>query len=159
MEKAASHTTKRIAGSPLKKRGARLIAVQVLYSIDIDSVSGKTSDEKLLDIISMYENELSDMKISKSDQPHIIKLARFVSTNREEVDSKISANLLDNWKIERLPKVVIAILRCGVAELFMDKELDKKVVISEYLEIAKSLNHVGESGFINLVLDRVSEGR
>lgn len=159
MAEEASNTTKHIAGNPLKKRAARMIAVQSLYSIDLDKLTDKTSDEKLLDIISIYENELSESRISKSDQPHLIKLVRFAVENQVDIDSKISANLAEKWRVDRLPKVVVAILRCGVSELFMDKSLDKKVIIGEYLEIAKMLNHKGEAGFINTILDKASIGR
>ncbi len=140
----------------LGKRAARIIAVQCLYSIESDVASHKSTDEKLNDIISVYENELSDSKLSKADQSYLIQLVRFAVDNSSKLEDKISTYLAKDWRIGRLPKVVAAILRCAAAELFLDKALDHRIVINEYLEIAKLFSHEGETGFINSVLDKIA---
>jgi N utilization substance protein B len=152
-----SSITKRIFSSKiLKKRAARIIAVQCLYSIASDEASNKSVDEKLSDIISVYENELSNSKLSQADHSYLIQLVRFAAENTLELENKISEHLLDNWRIERLPKVIASILKCATSELFLNKKLDRQIIINEYLEIAKLFNHEGETGFVNSVLDKIS---
>lgn len=154
------NTTKRIFSSKiLGKRAARILAVQCLYSIITDKVQDKSTDEKVNDIILLYMNELADSKFSKANQAYLIKLARFAVDNADAIAENISKHLAKDWKIERLPKVVACILKCAVSELFLDKALDSKIIINDYLEIAKLFNHEGEVGFINTVLDKVSASR
>ncbi|MCE2992231.1 MAG: transcription antitermination factor NusB [Candidatus Jidaibacter sp.] len=155
-----SSITKRIFSKAiLQKRAARILAVQCLYSIVSDDTETKSIDEKVNDIINVYGNELSESKFSKADQSALIKLVRFTSQNKPEFESKISEHLATNWKFNRLPRVVSCILTCAVAELFLDKNLDREIIINDYLEIAKIFNHEGEVGFINSILDKVSIAR
>lgn len=156
----ASNITKRIfSGKILEKRAARILAVQCIYSIISDKVVDKSTDEKVNDIISMYMNELSDSKFSKANHAYLIRLVRFAMDNSEATETNISLHLSKDWKIGRLPKVVLSILKCAVSELFLDKALDRQIIINDYLEIAKLFNHEGEVGFINSVLDKVAASR
>lgn len=156
----ASNITKQIfSGKILEKRAARILAVQCIYSIISDKASDKSTDEKVNDIISIYMNDLSDSKFSKANHSYLIKLVRFAVDNKDATEANISLHLSKNWKIERLPKVVLSILKCAVSELFLDKALDREIIINDYLEIAKLFNHEGEVGFINSVLDKVAASR
>ncbi len=143
----------------LAKRAARILAVQCLYSIISDISSEKSTDEKVNDIILMYLNELSDSKFSKANHSYLIKLVRFAVSNTKDIEVRITAYLAEGWRVERLPKVVVSILKAAVAELFLDKKLDREIIINDYLEIAKLFRHEGEVGFINSVLDKIASTR
>ncbi len=154
-------TTKQ-KGTPakfFKKHAARIAAVQILYSIENDQDHATTTDSKIYDILEVYQNELSKSKISKADHAHLVRLVRFTKDNMDDINAKISPLLGKDWRLERLPKMVLYVLQTAVGELYLDKDIDAKIVINEYLEIAKIFNHEGEAGFINSLLDKIAQQR
>lgn len=143
----------------LAKRAARVVAVQSVYSITQDNQTDKSVDEKIIDILDIYQGELAFSKLSKANHGYLIKLVRGVFKEKEFLIAQISKHLSSGWKFERLPAVIQAILLVGSCELYLDKTLSKQIVINEYLEICKIFSHTGEAGFVNSVLDKVSQER
>lgn len=151
----AENTTRRIRSRKnLEKRSARILAVQCYYSIQQDHAYEKTIDEKILDIIKIYTEEMPESKLSKTDESKLIILVRETFANKADLIEEISKYLAENWRFDRLPKVVQAILLIGAMEI--KEGVDKKVVINESVEIAKMFNHSGEAGFVNSVLDKLN---
>ena len=70
--------------------------------------------------------------------------------------SLIKLFLGKKWRLERLPKLVLAILRVGIGEILIDNQKGIPNIINDYLQITKSLNHFQELGFINSILDKVA---
>lgn len=150
------HTTKKIFSQKINnRRSARIIAVQCIYAIEHDTAYSKNVDEKLAEIISIYTNELSDSKLSSVNQSYLIKLVRFAAINKSGIEAEVTKHLSKEWKISRIPKLIYCILICAVGELLLMETLNKKIIINDYLEIAKLFNHVGEAGFINSILDKI----
>ena len=83
-------------------------------------------------------------------------LKTFLS-NRENIDKCIS-DASENWKIERIAKVDLAILRLSVTEmLFLKKEdISEKVSINEAVELAKNYGTEKSPAFINGLLGRIA---
>ena len=80
-----------------------------------------------------------------------------VCNNKEKLDETISANL-DNWKINRIPKVNLAILRLSVYELLFLEDVPDSASINEAVELAKKYSGKKDAAFINGVLGSV-EGK
>ena len=72
-----------------------------------------------------------------------------------KIDELITANLTDDWRFERVPDVLKAILRAGLTEL-KHGEAAKGAVISEYVKIADAFVDADEVGFVNAMLEKVS---
>ena len=64
--------------------------------------------------------------------------------------------LPDDWPLARIDPVLRALLRAGGAELAMSDGPPPKVVINEYLDIARGFFTGPESGIVNAVLDRMA---
>jgi len=77
--------------------------------------------------------------------------------NREEVDSIISASS-QGWKINRMDKTDLAVLRVAVTELrfLSGSEVPEKVAINEAVDIAKKYGGDGSGRFVNGILGTVS---
>lgn len=154
------NTTKSYSTTIIKKRSARVLAVQCVYSVTtVPLEDTKTIDDRILGIIDLYSDELSTSKLSRANQTFLIKLVREVFDKKTELESIISQHLSSEWRFERLAKVIQSVLLVGACELFLDKELDKEIIINEYLEIAKIFSHDGEVGFLNHVLDQLAKHR
>lgn len=72
-----------------------------------------------------------------------------------EIDEKISAALPSNRGITRLSKVVLAILRVAVYEMFYIDDVPYKVAINEAVELAKKYAEDDAPSFVNGVLSGV----
>ena len=79
------------------------------------------------------------------------ELAEEILSHKEAIDEKIEAQS-ENWKIKRMLKADVALLRMGIYELsYQGVELIS--LIDDYIEIAKSYNGEESYKFINAILD------
>ncbi len=77
-----------------------------------------------------------------------------VSSHTEELDGMIS-QYSNGWKINRLPKVNVAILRLAIYEMKFVDEVPDSVAINEAVELAKKYSGTEDSAFINGILGTV----
>ena len=79
-----------------------------------------------------------------------------VFENLTEIDALISENL-KGWKISRLSKVTLALLRLALFEMkFMD-DIPMSVSINEAVELAKKYSTSEDASYINGVLGTLSK--
>ena len=69
----------------------------------------------------------------------------------EEIIKKIGKNLKEDWKIERISKIDLVILKLAIYEIKY-KELPYKVVINEAVELAKKYGEDNSKNFVNGIL-------
>ncbi len=82
-------------------------------------------------------------------------LLRTYAAHAIQVDERIESKL-KGWKVERLSRVSLAILRLAVAEMtFGDGDMDS-VSINEAVELAKKYGDEGDYQFVNGVLGSLS---
>ncbi|MEG1849882.1 MAG: transcription antitermination factor NusB, partial [Oscillospiraceae bacterium] len=70
---------------------------------------------------------------------------------KEEIDEIISAHLA-TWKLARLPKVTLAVLRLAVGELETFETIPVRVSINEAIELAKKYGTEEDAAYVNGVL-------
>ncbi len=124
----------------MSRREARVMAMQILYTIDFNSVS--------------MEEALKIFEEDKFDQM-ALEFVAGVLNQLEKIDSIISSSL-ENYTINRLNLVDKAIIRLATFELL--SKTDKRIVINEALEITKEYSDQGDRkavGFNNKVIDRI----
>ena len=85
-----------------------------------------------------------------------------VCEHLDEIDAVIGKNS-DHWKIGRIAKVELAILRLALYEILHRQDIPLKVAINEAIELAKGFGDENSRGFVNGILDAVAravdEGR
>ncbi len=74
--------------------------------------------------------------------------------NLTELDDKISQSA-DNWRIERIGRVTLCILRMCAYELLFMPETEKEIVINEALELARKYDDEKAVGFVNGVIGKI----
>lgn len=79
-----------------------------------------------------------------------------VMNELETIDKKIGENS-KGWKIERLSKVTIAIMRICVYEMLYCEDIPYNVSINEAVELAKKFDHDKSPSFVNGVVNMVAE--
>ena len=85
-----------------------------------------------------------------------VKLASGVYEKLEAIDERIS-EFIKGWRLNRLSRVVLSILRLSAFEmLFFTEEVPHSVSINEAVELAKKYGGADDSSFINGVLGSMS---
>lgn len=117
-------------------------AFKLLYSKE---VQGELEKEQI-------DEYITENNIDKSD--YIYDIINGIANNIEEIEKIISNNLKSDWKIDRISKINLALLKLSIYEIKY-KELPYKVVINEVVELAKKFGEETSANFINGVLAKV----
>ncbi len=75
----------------------------------------------------------------------------------EELDAEIDAVLV-NWRLERLSRVDLTLLRLALCEMHYFDDVPVRVTINEYVEIAKEFGTDDSFAFVNGILDKLGRG-
>jgi transcription antitermination protein NusB len=133
------------------RRAARLAAVQALYQMEMTGSSAATAtDDLLAGRLPADDQGAIDADVDSDLFRQIVEGA---VANQSAMDTIIAGKLASGWKLERIDAVARAILRAGLVELWRRKDVPTPVVISEYIEIAKTFFDGPEPSFINATLD------
>ena len=84
------------------------------------------------------------------------RVVREAVRRQDVIDPMLVAALPDDWPLARIDPVLRAVMRAGGAELSMTDGPPAKVVINEYLDIARGFFTGPEPGLANAVLDRLA---
>ncbi len=74
---------------------------------------------------------------------------------QEEIDERISVNA-KGWKLNRISKVSLAILRLALAEILYFEDIPAGVSINEAVELAKKYATEEDASFVNGLLGTVA---
>jgi N utilization substance protein B len=137
-----------------KRTIIRIQVMKILFIADVDNISMLEALEHaksgILDNDEINENK----EVFKETEV----LVDYIYRNIVDIDNLISHTLV-NYTIERLNSVDKAIVRLATAEL-LRKEIDKKIIINEALEITKLYSDTGDHkavSFNNKLLDNISK--
>jgi len=150
-----THTNSRTAGRSKARSAARLAATQALYQHDMDG----TAVVSLLHEFHQHRlgATIEDAEYADADVDFFDDLVTGALARIDEIDALISANVTADWKIERLDKLMKAILRAGTYELIARKDVAVGTVINEYLDVTDAFYERREKGFVNGILDGVAK--
>lgn len=129
----------------MNRTEARDMAFKFLYQVEVQ----KENNEE---VINLYfeNNEIEN----KEAQKYILGIANGVNENLENIIELIKKNLKQDWKIERISKVTLAILKLAIYEMVYAK-IPFKVVINEAVELAKKYGEETAPAFVNGILASV----
>lgn len=130
----------------MSRKKSREKAMEILFGMSLS----KDAPSEAIDIFKENNEEI----VKTLDFTYINKVVFGVHTNLEAIDKEIEKNL-DKWKIDRVSKVNLSILRVAIFEMKYDDEVPKKVAINEAIEIAKVYSDEKSVSFINGVLDNI----
>lgn len=126
----------------------RELAFELLYSLEIQKVEKESIEEQIK--MFLETNEITDKKAEE----YFTDVVYGIQTNSEKIQETISSNLASNWKIERISKISLVLLKLSTYELIY-KKIPYKVVINEVVELAKLYGDENAPSFINGVLGNI----
>lgn len=95
------------------------------------------------------------MKTGKEEEKgYIAQRMEQIKEKLGEIDPML-ADAASGWKLNRMGKVELTILRLAVFELKFDEEIPDKVAVNEAVELAKKFGGEASAGFVNGVLAKL----
>lgn len=123
---------------------ARESAMKLLFQMELNSDFSSES----IDIF--FENN----SFSIDEKEYILHTINHINENMETIDSKIEKYAL-GWKINRIPKVDLSILRIAIYEILFRNDIPNEVSINEAIDISKKYSTSESSKFINGLLGSI----
>lgn len=132
----------------MNRSQVRELAFKLLYQIEIQK---EVSDE---DIELFFENNQINSEEAKK---YIEDIINGVAKESTDIIEEISKNLKQDWEVDRISKINLALLKLAIYEIKY-KKLPYKVVINEVVELAKKYGEETSHSFINGILASVVKG-
>ena len=148
-----------MSGRSRARAAARLAAVQALYQHDLEG----TPLASLLDQFHLHrlggeiDDEVDDSQYHSAEVQFFDDVVKGALARRDEIDALLSERLAEGWKLERLDKTMLQILRAGAYELMARADVSTGTAISEYVDVAHAFFDPRETKFVNGVLDAVAK--
>lgn len=152
----------------MNRRKSRETVMKLIYQMSINKEEFTDVIENLKENIEAEEEKMKEpslverekdpesIDLKDVDMDYIIRVAKGVQENQKLLDSKIESNLI-NWKIYRLSKIDLTILRVCVFEMEFEQEIPDRVAVNEAIEFAKKFSSEKSAAFINGVLDKIMD--
>ena len=131
----------------MSRKTARETTMKLLYQIDI---SGETWVEV---IQSFYENFEGDV-LAEDEKVYIENCVKGTMESLKAID-EIIQKYSKEWKINRIAKVDLAIMRLAIYEMTQREDIPKAVSINEAIELSKKFGGENSSTFINGILGNI----
>jgi len=127
----------------MKRSAIRELTFRLIYSLEIQKA------EDLDEQIDLYLecNELEEDEVKE----YIKDAIKGIEEQKSEITELIEKNLKADWKIDRISKIDLSLLKLAIYEIKY-KEIPFKVAINESLELAKKYGEETSKNFINGIL-------
>ncbi len=129
-------------GKKQTRSEARIEAFKLIFQTQVND-----EDPQFLIDTMLEEHPESQKNIN-----YIKTVVLGVIEKNEELLDDIKSNLVKGWKIERISRVALAVLKLAIFEIKYLEDVPHKVAINEAVEIEKSFDDPDNSAFVNGVL-------
>ncbi len=106
------------------------------------------------DISELYEIAVENEVIADSE--FIKKLSSKVVENQESIDAIIEKNSV-KWKMSRISKVALAVMRLAICEMLYFDDIPVGVSINEAVELCKKYASKDDYAFVNGILSSAAK--
>ena len=130
----------------MKRSEIRELAFKLIYSLEIQT------EVDLEEQIELYaqKNEIKN----KEAIDYISDCIYGIKENEKDINKTIEDSLTEDWKIERISKINLSLLKLAIYEIKY-KDIPYKVEINEVIELAKKYGEDKSGKFINGALAKV----
>jgi transcription antitermination protein NusB len=141
------------------RTASRVAAVQALFQVEQSAENAETViDQFVRHRLGVLEGQdgFEDGRIPDAEVPLFSRVVREAVRRQDVIDPLLVEALPGDWPLARIDPVLRAMMRAGAAELAMADGPPAKVVINEYLDVARGFFTGPEPGLANAVLDRLA---
>ena len=109
--------------------------------------------EEVDEQIDLYKEQLEEC--TEKDCDYIVNKFKNIVEKLEEIDTAIG-EVSKGWKVSRMAKVDLALIRLAVYEMKYEEDVPVKVAINEAIELAKQYGTDDSPSFVNGVLAKLA---
>jgi N utilization substance protein B len=135
-------------GRGKKRRSERALAVQVLYGLSF--IPADSPDELRRAFLRSPRNACRAEESALGG--YAFTLVQGVWSNSARLDEIITRHAI-NWRLDRLGRIELTLLRMAVYELLFCRDVPPKAVINEALELGRAFSGEESIHFLNGILD------
>ncbi|MCF8103954.1 MAG: transcription antitermination factor NusB [Desulfohalobiaceae bacterium] len=132
------------------RRKGREIAFQILYGCTFSALDSKEQAGLSLDHF-IAAGQFTEPKANAFAR----ELTEAVLDSCRNVD-RIIENYSKNWRLKRIARVELTILRLAVYEMLFQEDVPLKVAINEGIELSKTFGDPRSGHFVNGILDGIA---
>jgi N utilization substance protein B len=137
---------KTLGGNLMNRKKSREIAMKLLFQTSMNQEEVQETIDGFLD---NHEDNHEDIDID-----YVKRVLVGVKENLSEIDKCIEQYLI-NWKMNRISKINLSILRICTYEVMFEADIPGKVSVNEAIELAKKYSEETSFAFVNGVLDKI----
>lgn len=130
----------------MNRSAIRENAFKLIYSLEIQK------NENLEEQMDLFfeSNDIKNVEAKK----YIKTVVLGINENEEQILENIEKNLKDDWKLNRISKMDLSILKLAIYEIKFS-DVPYKVAINEAVELAKKYGEDKSKNFVNGILASV----
>jgi N utilization substance protein B len=129
------------------RRKARQRAFQILYGLTFHK-----SEPDLVFAFRQNPASYDEAAGAAETEGYAWKLLQNVWRRREELDEVIT-RFSQHWRIQRIARVELTILRLAIYEMLHEPDVPLRVAINEAIELSKRFGDDNSRNFVNGILD------
>lgn len=145
----------------MKRTTAREIAVQLIFAANSTERTALELAEEFFDkdyySCLATENELYAEYPDDKQKDYILRLLGLVDEYTIQINKYIEKYAM-GWKLPRISKTALAVLRCAVCEVLYMDDIPNGAAINEAVELAKGYDEADTVAFVNGVLGGFMRG-
>ena len=140
-------------------RVTRITIVQSIYAF-MEMAPHKDDDyAEILEYRIKTQQDDTSVTSSKIDVEYAHKIFDFAIKQEIAIKKIIDKFLLLGWNVNNMDSLLLAIIWTFVSDIYCNQDIENKILISEYVQIAGGFFGDKECGFINKTLDLISRER
>ena len=137
----------------LRRRAARLNAIQALYEMDMVNMD----TERALDGILQHRwQEANSSPLPSPERRFLKRLVNGVAQHVDDLDKAVAPKIGLARENKDIDVLVRCFLRAGAFEIFHCPRIATATIISEYVGLAHAFFAGNEPGLVNAVLDALA---
>ncbi|KUG28562.1 transcription termination protein nusb [hydrocarbon metagenome] len=133
------------------RRKARKRAFEILYGLHFEPPSDEKSLARRFEACPRDD----DLPPKPENRDFAWELVRGAWAHQREID-EVVVRFSKNWKLTRIAKVELTILRLAMHEILYRQDIPLRVAINEAVELAKAYGDDNSPTFVNGILDAVA---
>lgn len=132
----------------MKRRELREHIFELLFRVEFNE------REEMPEQMRLFFESLPEL--SEGDQAYMEKKYERIMERLPEID-RLLGEAAEGWKVSRMGKTDLAILRLAVYEMEFDEDVPVGVAVNEAVELSKKFGGDGSPAFVNGVLGKIGK--
>ena len=134
----------------MKRGGLRGCIFQLLFRVEFNG-----QEEMPKQLLMFVDDIKEENEAQEEDEAYISGKYEKIMEKLPEIDAMLE-KVSRGWKLSRMGKVELTILRLAVYEMRFDEDIPEKVAINEAVELSKKFGGDDSPAFINGVLAKLT---